>query len=418
MQHTYVLLLILHSGPRSVFVIPPFLRSMRQPTFENRELCLHRRLLTSFFLERNLDILQPGHGRLAIVLPYQLTSGPQARPIREWLLKHAELESVVDLPAETFQPYTGTKTCLVMLRRRATPLQDLQHVDDELIFMSVPKWIGHDRRGKPVYATALDGSQTTTILSDIDEVARAFHEFRSGGNPDGVHSGSFAIHANQVFRDPQLRFNARFFQPNELLDTVSTISKSPKWRSVKLGSLAEHVFLPGRFKRRYVPESVDAVPFLGGTNISQHVPIIDKWLSKNDPLVKKLQVLPEWLLVTRSGSTGIVSLVPHHWEGWTVSEHVIRIVPNRELIDPSYLEAYLRTRFAKASMQRGVFGSVIDEITPEFISEIEVLIPESQELRNRITTEAQLASQVRNDAIERINRAVGMIEEAVSDTSN
>ena len=395
---------------------PSILANYETAYIRNKGLLPSPTSLDILFLERNLRILRPGLGRLAIVLPYQLTSGPQARPVREWLLKHAALEIVVDLPAETFQPYTGTKTCLVVLRRRSEPLQDFHNADDGSIFMSVPKWIGHDRRGKPVYATSMDGGQTTTILSDMDAVARAFHRFRGGESPDTAHSGSFAIQAHQVFRDPQLRFNARFFQPSRLLSTITKASKSPTWRTVQLGSVADRIFFPGRFKRRYVPESVDAVPFLGGANISQHVPVIEKWLSKNDPLVEKLQVFPEWLLITRSGSTGIVSLVPDHWAGWTVSEHVIRLVPSKALIDPSYLEAYLRTKFAKASIQRGVFGSVIDEITPEFISAVEVLVPESQELMDRIAGEAQLAKRARNEAIERISRAVDMIEEAIRDS--
>lgn len=373
--------------------------------------------LEILFLERNLQILKPRHGCLAIVLPYQLTSGPQARPVREWLLRHAELKVVVDLPAETFQPYTGTKTCLVILRRRLEPLESFQNVADGRIFMSVPRWIGHDRRGKPIYATSPDGSPTTKILCDMDEVARAYHKFLCGDRPEKVHSGSFSVDANQIFRDSQLRFNARFFRPNGLLHTVSKVSKSSTWQSVKLGSVADRIFFPGRFKRRYVPESVDAVPFLGGTNISQYVPTIQKWLSRSDPIVENLQVFPGWVLITRSGSTGIVSLVPDHWAGWTVSEHVIRVVPNEDLIHPSYLEAYLRTRFAKASIHRGVFGSVIDEITPEFLSEVEILIPESEELRNRITEEAQLAKNARDQAIESISRAVDMIEEAVIQSS-
>ena len=369
--------------------------------------------LDILFLERNLRILKPGAGHLAIVLPYQLTSGPQARTVRQWLLRHAELKIVVDLPAETFQPYTGTKTCLVVLRRRTSPLRDIHNVDDGPIFMSVPRWIGHDRRGKPVYATLPDGSPTSKVLSDIDEVARAFQLFRIGEAPETVHSESFTIPAGRVFDDPQLRINARFFKPNRLLHTVSIVSKSSTWRSVPLGALAHRIFFPGRFKRRYVTQSVDAVPFLGGTNITQYIPVIEKWISKNDPLVEKLQVFPEWLLVTRSGSTGIVTLVPDHWAGWTVSEHVIRIIPNNKLIHPSYLEAYLRTNFAKASIQRGVFGSVIDEITPEFLSDIEILIPESKELLNRIIFEAQVAKQARNNAIESISRAIDMIEEEV-----
>ena len=369
--------------------------------------------LDVLFLERNIRVLKPDYGRLAIVLPYQLTSGPQAFSIRQWLLRHATLEAVVDLPPETFQPYTGTKTCLVLLRRRPAPLRDLSLSNDSQIFMSVPKWIGHDRRGKRVFKTSPSGHSTGELLSDIDAVARAFQTFRNGGEPSEVHSNSFAIPAHRVFSDSQLRFNARYFQPNTLLDTVGTLSKSPTWRSVKLGDVTDRIFFPSRFQRRYVAPSTNAVPFLGGTNISQFVPIIDKWLSKDDPLVRKLQVFPGWLLITRSGSTGIVSSVPAHWAGWTVSEHVIRVIPNPDILHPSYLEAYLRTKFAKASILRGVFGSVIDEITPEFLSEIEILVPTSEEMQHRITDAALIAQTAREDAIEYITQAVDLIEEGI-----
>ena len=78
----------------------------------------------------------------------------------------------------------------------------------------------------------------------------------------------------------------------------------------------------------------------------------------------------------------------------------------------------MRTKFAKASIQRGVFGSVIDEITPEFISDLDILIPESEDLRGRIIGEAKLARQARNEAIEHISRAVDMIEEALRDCAH
>ena len=369
--------------------------------------------LDVLFLERNIRILKPNYGRLAIVLPYQLASGPQAFPIRQWLLRHATLEAVVDLPPETFQPYTGTKTCLVLLRRRPAPLRDLSLSSDGQIFMSVPKWIGHDRRGKRVFKTSPSGDSTSELLSDIDDVARAFEAFRTGGEPSDVHSNSFVIQANRVLEDPQLRFNARYFQPNSLLDTVGTQSKSSTWRAAKLGDVTDRIFFPSRFQRRYVAQSDDAVPFLGGTNISQFVPIIDKWLSKDDPHVRRLQVFPGWLLITRSGSTGIVSSVPAHWAGWTVSEHVIRVIPNPNLLHPGYLEAYLRTKFAKASILRGVFGSVIDEITPEFLSEIEILIPTSEKLKDRIASAALMAQTAREQAIDNIAQAVNMIEEGI-----
>ena len=371
--------------------------------------------LDVLFLERNVRILKPGHGRLAIVLPYQLTSGPQAFAVRHWLLQHATLEAVVDLPPDTFQPYTGTKTCLVLLRRRTNPLGDPNLSNDGPIFMSVPKWIGHDRRGKPVFKTSQSGRSTGELLSDINDVARAFWTFRNGGEPSEVHPRSFVIPAHQVFQDPQMRFNARYFQPSPLLNTVGSLSASCTWRTVKLRDVTDEIFFPGRFRRQYVPQSVDAVPFLGGTNISQLVPLIDKWLDKNDPVVENLRVSTGWILITRSGSTGIVSSVPVHWDGWAVSEHVIRVVPNPDLLDPNYLEAYLRTKFAKASIQRGVFGSVIDEITPKFLGEVEIPVPTSHELQNRIAEITEKAQTAREQAIEFINRAVQMIEDGIED---
>ena len=369
--------------------------------------------LDILFLERNIRILKPGEGRLAIVLPYQLTSGPQALPIRRWLLCNATLEAVVDLPSETFQPYTGTKTCLVLLRRRLEPLSDPSLACDRPVFMSVPKWIGHDRRGKRVFKKTHTGQSTGELLSDIGEVSQAFQAFCKGISPTDVHTNSFEVPADQVFQDPELRFNARYYQPNHLFETITILSKSPTWKILRLGDVAESIFFPGRSRRRYVEQSSNAIPFLGGTNISQFPPILDKWISKDDPMVDEFLVRPGWILITRSGSTGIVSSVPAQWAGWAVSEHVIRVVPNPELLHPGYLEAYLRTKFAKASIQRGIFGSVIDEITPKFLSEICIPVPVSEEMKERIVDASIKARAAREYAIELTTQTVEILEKEI-----
>ena len=369
--------------------------------------------LDILFLERNLQLLKPDVGRLAIVLPYQLTSGPQAFPVRRWLLRRARLDAVIDLPADTFQPYTGTKTCLVLLRKRSEPLVDFEHRGDERIFMSVPKWIGHDRRGNPIFKVSPDGKPTDQVLTDIDDVAQAFKVFRGGGTASTAHSGSFSIESERVYSDPQMRFNARYYQPNQLTDAVGALSDSTSWRMVKLGDVTKQIFFPGRFKRRYVQQSKNAVPFLGGANISQLMPTANKWISKDDPQLEKTQVSEGWILITRSGSTGVVASVPSQWSGWAVSEHVIRIVPDPDLLSPEYIESYLRTKFAKASMDRGVFGSVIDEITPEFLADLEILVPKSQESVDHIAKTASAARDARERAIAGISDAVTIIEQAI-----
>ena len=88
------------------------------------------RSLDMLFVEQNLNLLKPGSGRLAIVLPHQIASGPQTQFIREWLLRRASLVAVVDLPSETFQPYTGTKTCLLVVKRRARATKAVELRED------------------------------------------------------------------------------------------------------------------------------------------------------------------------------------------------------------------------------------------------------------------------------------------------
>lgn len=94
-------------------------------------------------LERNVQLAIPGEGRIAIVLPYQVLSGPNLGYVREWLLRQCRLTAVIDLPEDTFQPWTGTKTALLVLEKREAPLPAWEPEDYE-IFMSVAKQIGHD----------------------------------------------------------------------------------------------------------------------------------------------------------------------------------------------------------------------------------------------------------------------------------
>lgn len=360
------------------------------------------------FLEQNLRVLQPGIGRLAIVLPYQLLSGPQARYVRAWLLPRAQLVAVVDLPGETFQPHTGTKTCLLVVRRREHQLDQAGSETDPPVFMAMPRWIGHDRRGRPVYRREPDGSLTSEVLSDMEQVGDAYGAFADGLDPRSIHPDSFVVSPSSILTDSQLHLNALFHRPVSREKTRT--SRGPRgravsWKTVRLGEVVERIFYPGRFKRHYVSSDEGGVPFLGGTNVSQLLITTDKYLASNDPRLHDLIVRTGWVLVTRSGSTGIVSLVPPSWDGWAMSEHVIRIVPNPDAMSGEYLFAFLRTRFAQDMISRGVFGSVIDEITPEFIGSLQMPVPKSRAVLKRVEERVRRGEQGRQQAIEDLAEA-------------
>ena len=365
-------------------------------------------------LEQNVRMLKPGTGRLAIVVPYQILSGPQTRYIRDWLLRHTHLEAVVDLPLETFQPHTGTKTSLLVVRRRRGPLNVVNLSETGAVFMSTPKWIGHDRRGRPIFEYTPDGRSTTTILSDMEDVAKAFEGFLQARTPSGIHTQSFAVSRAAVAADPDLRLNARYYRDRDEIE--ASVSAPKGWETIKLGELSERIFCPTRFKRHYVDASEAAVPFLGGANITELLVKTDKWLSKSDPKLPELMVQQGWLLVTRSGTTGIVSTVPAAWNGFAISEHVIRIVP-KSACDPEVIAwalVYLRSPDGQRALKRGVFGSVIDEITPEFVAGVRIPIPIDLDARAKVATAVAVAEEARQRSICSFGEASVALGEALS----
>ncbi len=366
-------------------------------------------------LERNIQLLIKGKGKLAIVLPYQLLSGPKTLFVRKWLLRNTQLIAVIDLPPETFQPHTGTKTSLIIVKRRSKPLTNLDKVQNYNIFMSSPRWIGHDRRGNPVYKKSPEGKTTNEILTDFPELNRAWSVFRKGKKPNSIHDASFTVKFSEIINDPLLRINSLFHKPEgEATKKLHLKMKTNNWGIVKLNDVVKRIFCPGRFKRNYVDYFSGAVPFLGGSNITEYIVRKDKWLSPTDPKLKELRVKSGWILITRSGTTGIVSSVPKAWDGYALSEHIIRIVPEAKKLNPSYLFAFLQSRFSKEQLARGVFGSVIDEITPEHIGSLKIPLPPDKKMFFEIKTMIKKSEDARQKGIENLNEAIEKINDLLS----
>ena len=77
--------------------------------------------------------------------------------VREWIMRKTIVHAIIDLPTETFQPHTGTKTSIIIFSKRAVENPYWYNDDTHEIFMSIPDKIGHDRRGLPDYKKDKDG---------------------------------------------------------------------------------------------------------------------------------------------------------------------------------------------------------------------------------------------------------------------
>ena len=112
------------------------------------------------FIERCLQMLRPG-GRLAIVLPDSVLTNPGLLEVRRWILSRARVVASIDLPAETFQPHTGTQTSVLLLQKKTNEEMAIEQArgspNTYEVFMAMPRAVGHDRRGNTLYLRTPEG---------------------------------------------------------------------------------------------------------------------------------------------------------------------------------------------------------------------------------------------------------------------
>lgn len=365
------------------------------------------------FVERDIFYLKDATdsedgGRMVIVLPKQNLSGAQEESVefRKWLLSKVQITAIVDLPREAFQPHTGTKTSLVFLKK----VKNIP--DDYSIFMAVSEAVGHDRRGNPLYKkdasgmNLLDDEGKEVIWNDLPQIYEQWKKYSLSGTVDemdGEHVPScFVVNSKQILSDATRRIDAWYWDPNKnnLAKELEESIGEEITEIVRLGDLVvEHgIFYPGRHKRNYVEASTESVPFYSGTQILQIRPFDLQYQPKDYKPAAKHYVEKDWILITRSGSTGRVVMVTDSMAGTMVSEHVIRVICDENLIDPYYVYAYLSTdKIGKILLEKGIYASVVDHITPDFVATIPIprLKPEKEK---EIADKVRAAEAKRDEA--------------------
>lgn len=113
------------------------------------------------FIERCLQFVVPGTGRVAIVIPNGILNNPALGYVRQWMITHAQILAVVDMARDLFQPKNDTQTSMVLMRRLSQD-EVAKAINKGLsypIFMAVGEKIGHDKRGNPIYRRTADGKE-------------------------------------------------------------------------------------------------------------------------------------------------------------------------------------------------------------------------------------------------------------------
>lgn len=114
------------------------------------------------FVERCIQLLKP-EGRLGIVLPDSILGNPNLGYMRQWIIENTRIVASLDLHPDTFQPFTGVQTSILILQKKT---QAEIHQEEKTrqrwdynIFMALVEKIGHDKRGNPLFKRDDEGNE-------------------------------------------------------------------------------------------------------------------------------------------------------------------------------------------------------------------------------------------------------------------
>ena len=207
------------------------------------------------------------------------------------------------------------------------------------------------------------------------------------------------------------RFDVSYHLP-EIKEILSLISKQAA-EVTTLGDprISKEIILAGVFKRTYVNKD-SGIPFLGGRDITQLAPKVEKYLSYSVHKVrihKELEVFENYILISDRGTIGKVQIVPKHWNGWAVSQNIIKLIPISSSI-AGYIYIYLQTSLGQALIKRETYGSVVDMIDDNNVASIPIPLLKDNSMQSRINDLVLQANELRYQAYLKEQEALQQME--------
>jgi len=231
---------------------------------------------------------------------------------------------------------------------------------------------------------------------------------------NGAGFNNFSVKLSQS----DLRLDGSYHIP--IVDAIiKEISKKADYIA-KIGDkeISDDIILPGRFKRVYVDKE-HGIPFFGGKQLLSLNPSNLKYLSPQhhgERIEDQLFLKENMCAISCSGTIGKVMIIPKHWEGWTMNQHVIRIVPKSNDI-AGYIYAWVDSSYCKPLIERYIYGSVVDEVDDNQIAEVPIPIIKNKEVLKEINDKVLEANQLRYNAYQKEQEALSIMNEIIEDNS-
>lgn len=354
------------------------------------------------FLEQCTNWLAPG-GTLAIVLPKGiLDNADPALAVRHFLFHHYQVQAVINCHKNAFQPYTGSRGCLIVAKKK-------QHPNDKRnyrIFMAINRKIGQDSEGIPVYRKDDRGRPTREVDQDLDTIESAWQAFLNDRLKPSEYV--FSIDGNSLDANT-LKLNPQRFLPslNESLRRVMALD-GEGFTVRRLGDeIAPHIWKGSWWKREDLEveaPNAHTVEYLTPTSIlmgGKGIKYLDlsRCSTRRREEILKHEASEGEILITRSGTIGRVMIVGRTLLGRILSDDLIHIriedVGLRALVF-----AFLRSPAGQDQLLRNEYGTVQQHLEPQHVADIQIPLPDDRGRLSEILQTVRLALAAHERSVE------------------
>lgn len=356
------------------------------------------------FIERCLRFLKPG-GRMAIVLPQGNLNNIGTTALREWIMKRAKILAVVGLEANTFKPFTGTKTSVIFLQKwggsAGTP------VDDYEIFMATSAKSGKTNSGDYAVLTDRDGhlidrsgalldplKEKPVVDSDLNDIAETYlHYKKSGklppsGNSVSVHVLAYSVSSQEVSSSERL--DPEFYQP-KFVNLEKYLSSSGAMPVGDICTFVNHGIQPPYVDNgdiAVITQKEMTATFLDLESVKDFTD--EKFYDENpDFQLKEGDVL----LYSVGAYIGRCNLLFEKVRGM-VGSFVTILRANPLYVLPEYLAAFLNSSAGIMQSRRWMRGTAQHYLYPRDIKKILVPIPRLENKKPDMSWQKKLAEKV------------------------
>lgn len=209
------------------------------------------------------------------------------------------------------------------------------------------------------------------------------------------------------------RIDAYYYQPK--FEEVEKAIKKGKYKAKELKEFILKIHYGASVKNEYVDEGI---PLLRIMNLKPNKIDLRDVVKLPETMKKDLGnafVKENDLLISRSGTVGVVSVVSKEAEGYAFGSFMIKFCLN-EKINRNYVSAWLNTKIHRLFTEREKIGAIQGNITIGTIEGFKIPLPPLA-VQNKIAEEVKermkKAEQLKKDAEEELGKAKQEVEKII-----